>query len=312
MATHNGARFLGQQIDSIRAQTFENWTLLISDDCSTDETLKTIKEASARDSRIFLLPTDRRTRLGPVRNFGTLFNEAYKNGAAICFISDQDDFWYPRKMEEQLNNFRNSGWETEPIAAFCNMELINEYGGLIHPSFYDFRRLVPEPNDPLNQLLSFNYVPGCSICVNRRLLEIATPLPDQVIMHDWWLMLVAAAFGKLSYSEDALFGYRQHSNNLISAAGEGMLIRNVGDWKGTWKRGGEELSRTFVQAEKLRERLNEYGGYADTVAKTIEKYTEIPELGLFSRLYRAHELNLRQNKPLLKLVLLLRLTLGSL
>lgn len=311
MATYNGSRFLAQQIDSIRAQTFENWTLLIRDDCSTDETPEIVTEASTGDPRIVLLPTAGRTRLGPVKNFGILLNEAYRSGAAICFLSDQDDFWYPRKIEEQVSTFKNSGRESEPVATFCDMELINEDGNLLHSSYYKFRRLVPEPNGPLNQLLSFNYVPGCSLCINRRLLATATPLPDEAIMHDWWLMLVAAALGKLSYSRETLLGYRQHSNNLISAAGEDTLIRNVGNWSESWKRGNEELSRTFIQAAKLRERLGEHGRYNDNVMKTIDKYTAIPDLGLFARVSSIHELRLRQNKPLLKLVLLLRMIWGS-
>ena len=66
------------------------------------------------------------------------------------------------------------------------------------------------------QLLS-NTLTGCTSLFNRRLVELSLPIPADAIMHDWWLSLVASAFGVRAYIDQALIDYRQHGSNAIGA-----------------------------------------------------------------------------------------------
>jgi len=51
----------------------------------------------------------------------------------------------------------------------------------------------------LNRLLAHNVVTGCTMLINRALLKLASPIPKEAIMHDWWISLVASSFGKLIF-----------------------------------------------------------------------------------------------------------------
>src|SRR5262245_50964871 len=89
IGTYNGARFLWDQWQSLIAQTFKDWQLLIRDDGSTDNTT-TLLQQIAHDPRVSIIK-DQHGRLGPVRNYSLLLQEAYDLGADAAFLVDQDD-----------------------------------------------------------------------------------------------------------------------------------------------------------------------------------------------------------------------------
>lgn len=97
-ASYNCAPFIGETIESIQAQTYKNWELLITDDCSTDDSREIIRSYADKDSRIRLLLLPNNSGAGVARN-----NSIKKaNGRFIAFC-DSDDRWYPEKLEKQLN-----------------------------------------------------------------------------------------------------------------------------------------------------------------------------------------------------------------
>jgi teichuronic acid biosynthesis glycosyltransferase TuaG len=104
----NGGAFLAQAIDSVRAQTFADWELLIVDDGSTDGSDRIAAEYAARDARIVLLATSGRTGAAAARNVGL----RAARGRFVAFL-DCDDWWSPNKLEAQLLAMSASG------AAFC-------------------------------------------------------------------------------------------------------------------------------------------------------------------------------------------------
>lgn len=103
MCTFNGDKFIEDQLQSIETQTYLNWKLIVSDDGSRDRTLKILfeyqKKWSAKKIEIVKGP-----RLGFSANFLSLIqNKKYK--ADYFFLSDQDDVWHPKKIEDYLYNF---------------------------------------------------------------------------------------------------------------------------------------------------------------------------------------------------------------
>ena len=102
LATHNGERFLDEQLKSIFAQTIENWYMLLRDDGSSDQTQSILANAARNDNRLEILPSSLIPQ-GPVSNFGFLLAEAAKREVDWIALSDQDDYWLASKLESQLN-----------------------------------------------------------------------------------------------------------------------------------------------------------------------------------------------------------------
>ena len=95
--SYNCAAFIGDTIDSIISQTYKNWELIITDDCSSDNSCEVIEQYIAKDSRIKLIKLEKNSGAGVARNTSI---EAAK-GRFIAFC-DSDDRWFPEKLEKQL------------------------------------------------------------------------------------------------------------------------------------------------------------------------------------------------------------------
>ena len=74
----------------------------------------------------------------------------------------------------------------------------------------------PKRNNPY-QIAIQNNVVGCSVAFNKALLEKALPIPENIVMHDWWIALVASMTGKVVFDPNPLILYRQHDLNTIGA-----------------------------------------------------------------------------------------------
>lgn len=94
---YNCSDYIGETIESIQAQTYGNWELLITDDCSTDDSCKIVSGYASKDPRIRLFRLDRNSGAGVARNNSI---EAAR-GRFIAFC-DSDDSWYPDKLEKQI------------------------------------------------------------------------------------------------------------------------------------------------------------------------------------------------------------------
>ena len=100
--TWNCAQFIGETIKSVQAQTYTNWEMIISDDCSTDNTKVVIDPFLQEDSRIKYICNDKNSGAAITRN------NALKiaRGRWIAFL-DSDDLWKPGKLEKQLSFMHN-------------------------------------------------------------------------------------------------------------------------------------------------------------------------------------------------------------
>ena len=97
MPSYNTAKYIGETIKSVQAQTYENWELIIVDDCSTDNT-DTAVDPFLSDERIRYLKNSRNSGAAVSRNYA--LREA--KGKWIAFL-DSDDLWFPDKLEKQIN-----------------------------------------------------------------------------------------------------------------------------------------------------------------------------------------------------------------
>ena len=102
--SYNSSSFIAETIESILSQTYLNWELLITDDCSTDRSVEIIERYIQRDSRIKLFRLEKNCGAGVCRNRS--ISEAKGRFIAFC---DSDDRWRPEKLEKQLAFYAREG-----------------------------------------------------------------------------------------------------------------------------------------------------------------------------------------------------------
>ena len=209
LATYNGSLYLKEQLLSILAQTYPPHRIIISDDMSSDSTLDIVYSfINSTTKPIYLLPSPG-VKLGCCKNFERLL--AFSDSNYVMF-SDQDDIWDLNKAEKLLNTmiYHESRHESSyPLLVHSDLRLIDSSGGFLQQSFLKYQSLNPAHNQ-WHQIAMQNIVSGCSCLVNRKCIDLALPFPPSVIMHDWWLALVASRMGKVIYLDTPTISYRQH------------------------------------------------------------------------------------------------------
>ena len=216
MATYNGEKYLKEQLDSIFAQTNSDWKLLIRDDGSVDNSLGIIEEYTIKYPNRIVLVTDEDGRIGPCMSFARLLDRANTEYIMFC---DQDDVWLPDKIEVSTSCIRNLEKQhgyTTPLLVHTDLTVVNSTLQLLAESFWSYQKVKPKFST-LNRTMVQNVVTGNTVIMNRSLADLATPIPDTAIMHDWWVTLVASAFGKISTHDKATVLYRQHEKNRLGA-----------------------------------------------------------------------------------------------
>jgi glycosyltransferase involved in cell wall biosynthesis len=204
MATYNGERFIGAQLNSILEQTYPNLEFIIVDDGSTDGTVNLLKQYAERFNNIRLFFNEQ--NIGYVRNFekGMLLA-----AGDFLALSDQDDIWDKQKLSLLMQEIGD-----HPVV-YCNSELIDYNGNLIGKKLSDIKRLG-DFDDCLSFLVG-NSAPGHAMIIRRSLVKASVPLAP-MIPHDHWLGFVATLTGKIKFVDKVLVQYRQHNANVFGAA----------------------------------------------------------------------------------------------
>lgn len=226
MATYNGARFIDAQLDSLAAQTHEDWALWISDDGSTDGTVDQVRTFAAahpnRDIQVFKGP-----QRGPAQNFFSLLTRPNLPSGAIAF-ADQDDVWLPHKLAQASAQI-SAAPSSRAVGYVCTDIATDEN---LHP-FHRQKRRIKYAS--FRNALVQNVMRGNAIVLNRQAVEIiraalsGNATAKQIKFHDWWIYLVLSGVGAniIVNPEPGLF-YRQHGENALGAnIGIGGIIKRL-------------------------------------------------------------------------------------
>ncbi len=210
MSTYNGQQFLAEQIRSIQEQSYTDWTLFIRDDGSSDNTKEILKDFEHQDSRIHLIDSDKSDNLGVIKSFHKLVNH---DRADYYFFSDQDDVWLPNKLELSLKEAQNYPADL-PLMVYMDLKVVNQDLEIMTESMV--KSQSHHANTELVQELTENTVTGGVAMINHALAEMWQET-DDILMHDWYLALLASAFGNLVFIDQPGELYRQHSDNVLGA-----------------------------------------------------------------------------------------------
>ncbi|HFI0453136.1 TPA: glycosyltransferase family 2 protein [Streptococcus suis] len=210
MSTYNGQQFLAEQIRSIQDQTYTDWTLLVRDDGSSDKTREILQDFASQDSRIRLIDVEETKNLGVIKSFHRL---VHYEQADYYFFSDQDDVWLPDKIAVSLQEAQSCPTD-QPLMVYMDLTVVDQDLQVMTESM--IRSQSHHANTQLVQELTENTVTGGVSMINHSLASLWTKTED-IIMHDWYLALLASAFGKLVFIDKAGELYRQHADNVLGA-----------------------------------------------------------------------------------------------
>ncbi|WP_131536266.1 glycosyltransferase [Pedobacter nototheniae] len=208
ITTYNGEGFIIKQLDSILMQLEQKDEIIISDDGSTDNTIRLIK--SLEDSRIKILnhvpkPEKRYKFNLTTRN---IENAILKAEGDIIILADQDDVW----NQNRISVVKELLLVHDLVVNDC--EIMDERGGVIAPSYF----VKIKPTDSLfKNLISGRYL-GCCMAFKRDCLKYALPFPKLPVPHDIWIGMVAKIFNNVYFTSEKLVKYRRHGANLSASS----------------------------------------------------------------------------------------------
>ncbi|TBN58464.1 glycosyltransferase [Glaciihabitans arcticus] len=236
LATHNGARWIDEQLDTILAQTGVEVRVIALDDASTDTTVALLEARAASDPRLTIL-TDPTPAGGAAANFYRLLRRVDFTDAGLVAFADQDDVWLPGKLARHAELLAaGADGVSSDVTAFSE-------GGpreLVRKSYpqREFDYLLESPG------------PGCTFLMSNRLVtlaqqQLADPESDasRADFHDWLLYVLCRARGWNWVIDDApSVDYRQHGSNAMGAnLGAASAKRRLGLIGNRWHRGEATL-----------------------------------------------------------------------
>lgn len=251
----NGACMIDQQLESFTAQSHRNWTLIVSDDGSTDDSRRRIaKFAKDNPDRGVLSYT------GPRRGFAQNFLHLLAlSGETVPYIalSDQDDIWKPDKLFRALRALQQVGDDT-PALYVSRTAICDRTGRVTGQS-----PLFSRPPSFRNALVQ-SIAGGNTMVLNRaalRLVQQAAQFANGIVSHDWWIyQIITGAGGRVVYDPDPGVLYRQHGRNVIGENGSvsaklARIRMLIGGRFKRWNQANIDAlreSRALLTAENLR------------------------------------------------------------
>ena len=222
-AFYNAEKYIRAQLDSVIAQTFTDWELILSNDGANEATMDIVREFLAKEPRMHI--TDNNTgRHGSHGNYRNLVINSDGDDFGYFVYMDHDDVWKPDKLEVCVNKadaVKDKYGDNKPVCFSSNMEIIDENGVVTDPDFAGtYQYQIKNPMDAFFTHRVF----GCNLFFDKQVYLAVKQLmsdPDfsQSISFDNFTYQTAAAIdADLSFIPKVLMSYRRHSSNSTKGA----------------------------------------------------------------------------------------------
>jgi hypothetical protein len=215
MCTYESERYLGDQLESIAAQTHQPDELVVCDDGSSDGTVRMLERFGASVPFPTRLSVNG-TRLGFVKNFEKAISLC---SGDVIFLSDADDVWAPEKIARMTEEFRR---DPRVGAVFSDADVVDEqlrplgYSVWERWAFPPARQRLVGRKGALPTLLKHNVVSGMALAFKSEFRRLVLPI-DERWFHDGWIILLISAVAPVTLVHEKLVRYRQHEKQRIGA-----------------------------------------------------------------------------------------------
>lgn len=266
MSTYNGEIYLAEQIESLLAQEYKDFTIYIRDDGSSDGSIRIIDEYCIQSRRV--VRVESADNIGCAASFLSLLQFV---DADIYLFCDQDDIWLPNKIQRVVD-FYSVTEMTIPTLYHCDLAVVDQDLKLIHRSFLQHQKMSARESMKKNNLFIQNFVVGCTSAINASLAKIILMDIEEhhfkmIAMHDWWFAITARLFGNIYYDNVQTILYRQHTNNVLGAKSS-SIFRFL-----TLGLNGEGLKRVYSFRKKVTDQskliLQIYGASINNEQKNL-------------------------------------------
>ena len=278
--TFNGEAYVAEQLDSLLNQTRMPDRIVIHDDKSCDGTLAILLEYERRHPDLIQVVANTANSGGSARNFMAMMTTVRDDYVMLC---DQDDVWLPDKIElsyAKIRQIESVVGVERPCLVHTDLAVVDEELRPISASFRastfaDYNRTT------LRDQIIQNTATGCTIMYNRALAQMITEIPENMVMHDWWISLIAAAFGHIGHLDDQTILYRQHQSNQIGVTDMRTLRYKLGRLVNPGQVRAD-ITKTYPQA---REFLDVFADRLDPAQRQLlSDYCAIPAKGKLGRI----------------------------
>lgn len=204
LPTYNGERFIAESIDSILKQTYDNWELIIVNDCSTDGTIDVVERYLSKDSRIRLINNARNMKLPSALNVGFENSE----GDYLTWTSD-DNCYYPTAIEEMVNELERF---KDVSLVYADCDITNEVREIVDTAFL---------SKPENIVLG-NNIGACFLYTREIFEKVGNYNPELFLAedYDYWIRIYQN--GNLRHIDKVLYACRRHEGSLTSTKKESI------------------------------------------------------------------------------------------
>ncbi|MDR2929417.1 MAG: glycosyltransferase family 2 protein [Propionibacteriaceae bacterium] len=280
LATFNGQTYLVEQLESLLNQTRLPDRIVIQDDHSTDATGQILNDYQCSHPDLIKWTTSEAER-GARHNFMSMMIRERDDYVMLC---DQDDVWLSDKIEQSLAKITDLEAQLAPgtpCLVHTDLTVVDEaltpLGGSFRTNtFADYDRTT------LRDQIIQNTATGCTIIYNRALADLIVTDPPHAVMHDWWISLIAAAFGQIDHLEACTILYRQHTANQVGVTDMRRLSYKLNRFlhpDGV----RADIAKTYPQAEDFlrlfADRLN------PTQTTFLRSYCQIPTRSKLGRVW---------------------------
>ena len=206
IASHNGEKYIKEQVDSILCQIGSDDEVVISDDGSTDKTLAILEAYNDPRIKVFryVHPCMYRYNFDyATHNFENALHHAKGD---IIFLADQDDVWLPNKVERVMSEIEG-------------FDILLHGRKVVDGSLNVIREFaMPQPGFWRN--IKSCSTTGCCMAFRREVLEKTLPFPKSAVEHDFWIGVYGGLYYKIKYLKEPLMLFRRHGENVTPSDGK--------------------------------------------------------------------------------------------